>query len=69
MTPLRLRVDVCTYRALRDGVPGVLDALRDAKIRATFLVSFGPDASGLALLKLLRPSYAWKVLRSGGAGT
>ncbi len=69
MTPLRLRVDVCTYRALREGVPGVLGALRDAKIRATFLVAFGPDASGLALLKLLRPSYAWKVFRSGGTGT
>lgn len=69
MTPLRLRVDVCTFRALRDGVPAVLDVLREAKVRATFLVSFGPDASGLALLKLLRPSYAWKVLRSGGAGT
>ena len=62
MTPLFLRVDVCTYRGLRDGVPGVLEVLRAARARATFFVTFGPDASGLALLKLLNPAFAWKML-------
>lgn len=69
MTPLRLRVDVCTYRGLRDGVPGVLDVLRKAKARATFYVTFGPDASGLALLKLLNPKFALKMLRTKAAST
>jgi hypothetical protein len=62
-------VDVCTRRALRDGVPGALAALKAAGARATFMVTFGPDASGLALLKMLRPSFARKVLRSGGGAT
>lgn len=69
MTPLRLRVDVCTRKALRDGVPGALAALRAAGVRATFMVAFGPDTSGRALLKMLNPSFALKVLRTGGGGT
>jgi peptidoglycan/xylan/chitin deacetylase (PgdA/CDA1 family) len=69
LTPLRLRVDVCTYRGLRDGVPGVLGVLRKAKARATFYVTFGPDASGLAMLKLLNPKFALKMLRTKAAST
>ena len=69
MNPLCLRVDVCTYRGLRDGVPGVLDVLRRAKARATFYVTFGPDASGLALLKLLNPKFALKMVRTKAAST
>jgi len=69
VTPLYLRVDVCTYRGLRDGVPGVLDILKRVKARATFFVAFGPDASGLAMLKMLNPSFAWKMLRSNAVGT
>jgi len=69
LNPLCLRVDVCTYRGLRDGVPGVLDVLRRAKARATFYVTFGPDASGLALLKLLNPKFALKMVRTKAAST
>ena len=69
MNPLCLRVDVCTYRGLRDGVPGVLEVLRQAKARATFYVTFGPDASGLALLKLLNPKFALKMFRTKAAST
>jgi undecaprenyl phosphate-alpha-L-ara4FN deformylase len=69
MEPLRLRVDVCTYRGLRDGVPGIIEVLRRAGARATFFVAMGPDSSGLALPKLLRPSFAWKMLRTGAART
>lgn len=69
MKPLCLRVDVCTFRGLRDGVPGVLDVLRRAKARATFYVTFGPDASGLALLKLFNPKFALKMLRTKAAST
>jgi undecaprenyl phosphate-alpha-L-ara4FN deformylase len=69
LNPLRLRVDVCTYRGLRDGVPGVLGILRQAKVRATFYVTFGPDASGLALLKLLNPKFALKMFRTKAAST
>jgi peptidoglycan/xylan/chitin deacetylase (PgdA/CDA1 family) len=69
VNPLCLRVDVCTFRGLRDGVPGVLGVLRRAKARATFYVTFGPDASGLALLKLFNPKFALKMLRTKAAST
>jgi hypothetical protein len=62
-------VDVCTYRGLRDGVPGVLEVLRRARARATFFVTFGPDASGLALLKLLKPSFALRMIRNRAGST
>jgi undecaprenyl phosphate-alpha-L-ara4FN deformylase len=69
VNPLHLRVDVCTYRGLRDGVPALLDLLRRAKARATFFITFGPDASGLALLKLLNPAFAWKMFRTKAGST
>lgn len=69
MNPLYLRIDVCTYRGLRDGVPALLDLLRRAKARATFCITFGPDASGLALLKMLNPAFAWKMLRTKAGAT
>lgn len=69
MTPLRLRVDVCTRNALQEGVPRMLAILKSVGVRATFLVTFGPDASGLALFRMLRPSFARKVWRSGGGAT
>ncbi len=69
MTPLYLRVDVCTYRGLRHGVPGVLEVLKRTGARATFFVTFGPDASGLALFKMLDPSFARNVLRANPGKT
>ena len=69
MTPLYLRVDVCTFRGLRDGAPAVLDVLRRVKARASFFITFGPDASGLALLKILNPAFAWKMLRTRAGAT
>lgn len=64
MTPLHLRVDVCTRRGLDIGVPGILDVLRRVGARATFFVTFGPDASGLALLRMLDPRFALKMMRT-----
>jgi len=69
VNPLCLRIDVCTYRGLREGVPGVLAILRRAKARATFYVAIGPDASGLALLRLFNPKFALKMLRTKATST
>ena len=69
MNPLHLRIDVCTYRGLRDGVPALLDLLKRLQARATFFITFGPDASGLALLKLLNPAFAWKMFRTKAGST
>ena len=64
MNPLSLRVDVCTRRGLEVGVPGILQVLRRVKARATFFVTFGPDSSGLAVLRMLNPRFALKMMRT-----
>ena len=63
MSPLRLRVDVCTHEGLHRGVPVLLDLLRRCRARATFCVTLGPDRSGLAVTRLLHPGFARRLLR------
>ena len=62
---LGLRIDVDTHAGLRDGVPRLLDLLREAKARGTFYVAMGPDRSGLAVLNALRPGFLAKMRRTG----
>lgn len=62
---LGLKIDVDTYRGMKEGVPRLLDILARYQIRATFFLSFGPDASGLALFQLIRnPRFWYKILYS-----
>lgn len=67
MSPLHLRVDVCTHVGLRDGVPEMLRILRRRHARATFFVAFGPDSSGRAVFNLVKPSFARKMFRTNAA--
>jgi len=74
-----LKVDVDTHDGMRDGVPRLLDALRAARVRASFFLSWGPDNAGKAVLNVLRqrgflkkmlatsaPSmYGWRTILSG----
>jgi peptidoglycan/xylan/chitin deacetylase (PgdA/CDA1 family) len=69
VNPLRLRVDVCTYQGLRDGVPEILRILRRRRARATFFVAFGPDSSGRAVFNLLKPAFARKMFRTNAAAS
>jgi peptidoglycan/xylan/chitin deacetylase (PgdA/CDA1 family) len=60
-----LKIDVDTYAGTRDGVPRILDILKDLGIRATFYFSLGPDNSGKALRRLFtRKGFLRKVLRT-----
>lgn len=61
---LALKVDVCTHDGMRDGVPRLLDLLARERVRATFCLAFGPDNSGKAVLHMLRPAFAKKMLKS-----
>ena len=63
-TEVAFKVDVCNHRALHEGVPGVARALDRAGIPASFFVTFGPDHSGRALRRLLRPGFLMKMLRT-----
>jgi undecaprenyl phosphate-alpha-L-ara4FN deformylase len=61
---LALKIDVDTLRGTREGVPALIDALRAAGADATFLFSLGPDHTGRALRRVLRPGFFSKVART-----
>jgi len=61
---LGLKVDVDTLRGTEEGVPRLVDALTRAGARATFLFSLGPDHTGRALRRVLRPGFLRKVSRT-----
>ena len=60
-----LRVDVDTRRGLGEGVPRLLELFRRAGVRASFFVTMGPDRSGRAIRRALRPSFLLKMWRTG----
>ena len=65
MTPrLALKVDVDTLRGTLEGVPALRAALRAAGADATFLFSLGPDRTGRAIRRVLRPGFFSKVSRT-----
>jgi peptidoglycan/xylan/chitin deacetylase (PgdA/CDA1 family) len=61
---LGLKVDVDTLRGTREGVPALLRLLDRNRIRATFLFSLGPDHTGRAIRRALRPGFLSKVSRT-----
>ena len=65
MAPLLvLKIDVDTYRGTREGVPNLVRTLRSHEAQATFLFSLGPDHTGWALRRALRPGFFQKVSRT-----
>ena len=64
-----LKIDVDTYRGMRLGVPRLLTLLRQEGLKATFFLSIGPDASGRAVLQMLKnPRFLHKMVRTRAAG-
>jgi len=61
---LALKIDVDTYRGTREGVPRLLAALRRHRAGATFLFALGPDHTGRAIRRALRPGFMKKVSRT-----
>jgi undecaprenyl phosphate-alpha-L-ara4FN deformylase len=61
---LALKVDVDTDRGTREGVPNLLADLREVDAPACFLFSLGPDQTGRAITRVLRPGFFKKVSRT-----
>jgi len=66
---LAIKVDVCTYTALKDGVPSLLQVFDHFGIRGSFFVACGPDHSGRAIRRVLRPGFFAKMLRTNAVST
>lgn len=64
MKKLALKIDVDTLRGTREGVPALLDILKRHGAGATFLFSLGPDHTGRAIKRALRPGFMQKVGRT-----
>jgi len=64
MPKLALKVDVDTYRGTREGVPRLVDMLKQHEAGATFLFSLGPDHTGRAIRRAFRPGFREKVSRT-----
>jgi undecaprenyl phosphate-alpha-L-ara4FN deformylase len=61
---LALKIDVDTYRGTREGVPRLVEMLKRHGAGATFLFSLGPDHTGRAIKRALRPGFMQKVGRT-----
>lgn len=64
-----LKIDVDTYQGMKKGVPRLLETLSSLSVKATFYLSVGPDASGLAVIQLLKnPRFLKKMLQTNAPG-
>ncbi|WP_317202865.1 polysaccharide deacetylase family protein [Janthinobacterium sp.] len=61
---LTLKIDVDTYRGTREGVGNLVRMLGAHGAHATFLFSLGPDHTGWALRRALKPGFFSKVSRT-----
>jgi undecaprenyl phosphate-alpha-L-ara4FN deformylase len=61
---LALKIDVDTFRGTREGVPKLVEMLKRHGAGATFLFSLGPDHTGRAIKRALRPGFMQKVNRT-----
>ena len=61
---LALKIDVDTFRGTREGAPRLLEILARQGAGATFLFSLGPDHTGRAIKRALRPGFMQKVGRT-----
>ncbi|WP_414662603.1 polysaccharide deacetylase family protein [Horticoccus sp. 23ND18S-11] len=61
---LALKVDVDTDRGTREGVPNLVADCQEVRAPACFLFSLGPDQTGRAITRVLRPGFFQKVSRT-----
>ncbi len=66
---LGIKIDVDTYHGMKNGVPRLLNILGNHDIKGTFFLSIGPDASGRAIIQLIKnPRFLKKMVRTNAVG-
>jgi peptidoglycan/xylan/chitin deacetylase (PgdA/CDA1 family) len=66
---LGIKIDVDTYHGMKNGVPRLLNILGNYDIKGTFFLSIGPDASGRAILQIVKnPRFLKKMVRTNAVG-
>ena len=66
---LGIKIDVDTYQGMKNGVPRLLNILGSYRIKGSFFLSIGPDASGRAVLQLVKnPRFLKKMVRTNAVG-
>jgi len=66
---LGIKIDVDTYHGMKNGVPRLLNILGNYDIKGTFFLSIGPDASGRAIIQLIKnPRFLKKMVRTNAVG-
>ena len=69
MAMLGLKIDVDTYWGMKQGVPCLLEILKQFQLKGTFFLSIGPDNSGRAALQLIKnPLFLKKMMRTNAVG-
>src|SRR5271157_2083058 len=69
MGTLGLKIDVDTYKGVKQGVPRLLQTLKEFNLKGTFFLSIGPDNSGRAILQLIKnPLFLKKMMRTDAIG-
>ena len=66
---LALKIDIDSFLGAKNGVPKLLDLLKQSRIRATFFASVGPDNSGRAILRAYDPRFIKRMLKLGAGKT
>ncbi len=65
---IAFKLDIDTYRGMKEGLPRLLDLFREEGVRASIFVSFGPDESGKAVKRVFtKKGFLKKMFRTNAA--
>ena len=61
---LAIKIDIDTLRGYREGLPVLLDILKEHNIKASIFFSLGPDNSGKAIRRIFRRGFITKMFKT-----
>lgn len=61
---LAIKIDIDTLRGYTEGLPKLLDALNEHKVKASIFFSMGPDNSGKAIRRIFRKGFITKMFKT-----